>query len=204
MTFPFFFHQPSEEDRAKMEEERKEHELRLDEFRHSSQRLFDELSEDQLTTLSMMLHIIADQPGPHLATMWEGMALTARKYRFDVCATCNVNHDTEIQKAAAPKDEPKTKHLDDTSFDSPYFEMQKDPEPMLPIFGDLTDEDRMNMAQYHLDDVYEEGTGVLLHFACTGIKGMNGPCGATYPTIEDRMLKEPENCSGCHTRMAHG
>jgi hypothetical protein len=60
------------------------------------------------------------------------------------------------------------------------------------------------MKEYHLDDVYDEETQQLLHFACTGIKGWNKPCGVTYPTIEDRMQKGHEECSGCFVRMMHG
>lgn len=80
----------------------------------------------------------------------------------------------------------------------------KEDQPMFDAFDDLTDEQKKLMELYHLDDLREEGTGKLLRFKCTGISGMREGCGLTYETIEDRMLRGPETCSGCFIRMGHG
>jgi hypothetical protein len=68
----------------------------------------------------------------------------------------------------------------------------------------LTDDDRANMAKYNIDDAWDEETKVFLGFACLGVGGFNGRCGMTYPSIEDRMLKEPDECSGCRARSRWG
>ena len=75
---------------------------------------------------------------------------------------------------------------------------------MLPNFEELSDEQKREMEEYHLDDLRLEGSGELIGFMCTGINGMHGPCGMTYPSIEDRKLRPPEYCSGCFVRMAQG
>lgn len=63
--------------------------------------------------------------------------------------------------------------------------------------GQLTFRQVKAMEAYNLDDLREKTDKVLLGFVC-----MN--CGQTYPSIEDRMLKAPDDCPGCHTKAAHG
>lgn len=53
------------------------------------------------------------------------------------------------------------------------------------------------MAEYNLDDLRDEDTHELLGFVCLN-------CGMRYPSIEDRMLKPPDECSGCFRKAGHG
>lgn len=69
---------------------------------------------------------------------------------------------------------------------------------------EFTESDLENMSKYHIDDLWDEDTNEFLGFICTGIQGMKQGCGMRYPSIEDRMLREPESCSGCHSVMGHG
>lgn len=75
---------------------------------------------------------------------------------------------------------------------------------MLYPYQELSPEDQENMKKYHLDDLRDEDTGELLGFICTGIDGVRSPCGVRYVSIEDRMLRDPEHCSGCFIKAAHG
>lgn len=75
----------------------------------------------------------------------------------------------------------------------------------LEKFRDITLEERELMKTYHLDDARVEGTNELVGFACTGIEGgPKGGCGIIYVSIEDRMLKGPEDCHGCFVRAGQG
>lgn len=62
---------------------------------------------------------------------------------------------------------------------------------------------RLNLPQmkmmdaYNLDDVRILQTHELLGFQCT-------KCSIRYQTIEDRMLKAPEDCQGCRDKSAWG
>lgn len=94
--FGFPFREPTEEEQAEMKAKLDRAELQMNEFRHSHQRLFEELNEDQLQALKNMLHYIVETNSPMLAATWEGSASAALKMRFNVCMTCNVNHDNEF------------------------------------------------------------------------------------------------------------
>lgn len=179
-----FGSQPSEEEIEAMKQYHQRQQMQMDEFRHAHQRLFEELNEDQLMALKHMFHFIVESSASILAAQWDGEAAHALKARFNICMTCGVNHDKEVQ---APEEPPRK---EDT---------------LLPMFAwELSKKDKELMELYHLDDLRIEGTDELVGFACTGINGMSGPCGVTYPSIADRMLKGPEECSGCFIKMGHG
>jgi hypothetical protein len=187
--FGFPFQPPSEEEQEEMRQAHDRNQMALDEFRHSFQRLFDELDKDQLRTFATMLNLVVNATGSVLAASWEGMALQSLKTRYNVCIACGVNHDEEVHvppKAAEVGPEQKAQEAD------------------IPLPLAFTEQDHENMKKYHLDDVYDSDTKEFLYFVCTGIKGMKGPCGVTYPTIQDRMLNGPEHCSGCFARMSQG
>lgn len=199
-----FFSIP-EEVQQKLREHYERHEMMKEEFRHSFQRIFEELSEDQLRTIRTMLSVISDQDDSHLAAEWLGMASWALKTRFNICVTCGINHDEELAEPPEQKEAAQ------------YFETVNDPtlakvliiqadsaDQPLPSFYEPSEDERKLMEQYHLDDLRVEGTNEFLGFVCTGIKGWDKPCGMRYSTIQDRMLRDPESCSGCHQRMMHG
>ena len=186
----------TEEDQKKIKEQYEKAEMVREEFRHAFQRLFEELNEDQLRTLHTMLRIILEHDHPGIIGEWYGICGWALKTRFNICVTCGVNHDTEFEE--------NVPHTTVTrNYETADLHVVGEDQP-LPAFYELTEEDIRNMEEYHLDDLREEGTNELLGFICTGIKGWDKPCGVRYPSIEDRMLRDPESCSGCHQRMMHG
>lgn len=198
----FFEHFLPEEERQKLKEAMERQEMFREEFRHSFQRLFDELDEEQLHTIKTMLYILAhtDEGDQHLAAEWLGMATWAMRTRFNICATCGVNHDKELNK----EESGVVKSREPDNFNVEDHENGKTQQngiiEFLPEF-------RAEMKKYHLDDRYEEqpdGWNKFIGFECTGINGAPGPCGVIYPTLADRKLKGPEECSGCFQRMMHG
>lgn len=186
--FHIFFggRQPTAEEKEQMKRDTELASMEAFEFQHAWQRLIEELSLDQLRALKMMFHL-AGSSDHQLAWQWEAMVAWEAKKRFGICMTCGVNHDEELRNETA-------------SIPAKMPSEQDDP---FSIFT-ISDSDRELMEKYHLDDVYDEKSGAFLYFKCTGIQGMRGECGVTYPSLEDRLMKAPEECSGCHQRMMHG
>lgn len=208
MSFFQFFQPPSDEEKAAMQAAHDRMHMADQDFKHSTQRLFEELNHDQMRTLQAMLQVIQHRTNDPLVALWEGIVVTEMKHRFNICITCGVNHDEDIPRPEEETagDENSTTDLKATSFSrtTELSDLSADEEDTpLPTFG-ISDEDRIKMEEYHLDDVYDSDSGQFLYFKCTGITGTRGPCGVTYPSIEDRMLKPPEHCSGCFQRMMHG
>lgn len=218
------FFSPEQREQMRVAHERSE--MLREEFRHSFQRLFEELDVDNLRTVTLMLKILSENAGTDSSTVvheWAGIAQMALKMRFNVCMTCGVNHEEEfankLDEEGDPEEEGNYEPSDEKWFDSmdtvPVEPLQgpsklsrlheRDIEDVpLPNFYELTETDQELMELYHLDDLRIEGTNELIGFICTGINGMNQGCGMKYPSIEDRMKHEPEHCSGCFTRMGHG
>lgn len=175
-------------------------EMSHNDFTHGVMRLFDELNQDQLSTLKEMLHILSHGAN-QLASHWEGMVAITRQTKYGVCAVHDKDHSTELLGDAPAAGEQVYVHPDSGRVsDSP---------PVRINDGQITpdsfnEEERALMVKYHLDDAYDEDTQEFLGFVCTGIEGSNGPCGMKYASIADRMLREPESCSGCFQRNAHG
>jgi hypothetical protein len=200
-----FFQPPSEEEQKQMQEAFERHRMSIEEFQHSFQRLFEELDEDQLKTLRTAFHALIDTTGSPLAGQWEGMIAWQLKIRFNICVTCGIDHDKELTGQADHKSDEPQEMIEVI----PPTEVAPLADPRIlqdgfQMFRPLDEEQRALADRYHLDDIRDENTGELLGFYCTGINGMKGPCGMKYPSITDRMLREPENCSGCFMRMAQG
>lgn len=197
----FHFHEPTPEEVEAQRVEQERLKLEGDEFKHSFQRLFEELDETQLSTLRTMFGVMMSQENRELiAAQWFGMAAQALKFRYNICVTCQKNHDLEM----SPRDERRDYDIIPDMVEELTTNVPEETDDTLPLWKKFSDLDRAMMQTYHLDDVYDQDSGVFLHFVCTGIEGMSGPCGVTYPSIQDRMLKSPEDCSGCHVRMMHG
>lgn len=223
---PFAFHQPSEEEIAEMKAHQERAEMSQESFLHGFQRLFQELDQEQLQTLRTMFVMAPENP--EAVMQWAGMVAMSLKVRFNICITCGVNHEEEIL-GKGTSDPSKIPDLITTDEGDAYFKypdtgsnnlltpedfqraLDEDGDAViftsdepLPVFHELTETEKRFMTLYHLDDLRDEDTHALLGFVCTGINGMKEPCGMRYPSIEDRMLNEPEYCSGCHQKMAHG
>lgn len=197
MTFPFG--EPTPEQIKELEEQVQMTKLAWDEFRHGVQRLFEELPEDQLSILASMLNHLTHCEQPELlAASWGSYATWELKKRFNICASCGVNHDKEFQ-VEHPNPEPETSEDEKAAAFIPYEDRVKNDGTI-----DFTSSERALMTKYHLDDAYDEDTKKFIGFMCTGIEGMRGACGIIYPSLDDRMIKEPEDCHGCHVRMMHG
>jgi hypothetical protein len=62
-----------------------------------------------------------------------------------------------------------------------------------------SDEQERLIKEYNLDDAYEVNTDPpkFLGFICRG-------CGIVYVSLEDRMLRRPDECHGCFLKAKFG
>lgn len=195
-----------------MEHQHNQHQMAQEDFAHSLTRLISELDREQLSLMMKLMQVVSTKGNRFLAVHLAGVIEGELKNRFGVCGYHGVNHDEEVLLPPAPEPSPASASpLDMDAMNSQAMkesmeraEKLKHDSRRRAEAGELNDEDRANMERYHLDDAYQEGTGQFLYFLCTGIVGSNGPCGTSYPSIEDRMLREPEHCSACFERVKHG
>lgn len=175
-------------------------EMAADSYRHDATRFLTELSEDQLVTFRNMMHNLVFEESGKLAAYYEGMAGAFANLRFNICPSCGVNHDKE---AAGFHSEDQSNLARETigEYQDAASKQTDNAQSMLPSF-DLSEEDLQHMKKYHLDDVRDADNHQIIAFRCTGVN--NIPCGMTYPSIEDRMLREPDECSGCQTKAMWG
>lgn len=168
--------------------------MAMDSYRHEVERMFEELSKEHLTTLRSMLHNLSGGHNGHpLAAYYEGQVATELKHRFNICPGCGVDHDQQMQEEA----ERQQREGKDDPDQPALFDMPPTQAPFVNVFKDLTESDMKDMEEYHLDDLREDGTDKLLGFVCV-------KCGTSYSSIEDRKLKDPDDCSGCHAKSRWG
>lgn len=162
-------------------------------FHHRVTELFESLDAEEGITLKQILYNTLNDSGA-FAGMMIGQLGKVLERNHNICAGCGVNHEEELQQMNIPK-EPLVVEPEETQ------------EVIVENPNEFTDEQRANMAKYHLDDAWREDPdrARLIGFICTGIDGgPRGGCGMIYPSIEDRMLRNPEECTGCFTKAAHG
>lgn len=158
---------------------------------HDVERFFAELSIDQLVTLRMIFHGITAQGDGRVAAYYEGRVAGMLAGKYDVCTGCGRNHDAEALEVLAKEhkaeseptvlpaeDEGQGKLFDERVFAPTYIE---------------------NLRKYHVEPVEPQSRVVK----CMGITG-NGPCGMTWPSLDDRMLREPDECDGCFQKQRWG
>lgn len=149
-------------------------------FRHDVQRLFEELDKEHLVTLRHLFNHLCIAEDGRYASYLEGIAATTLHHRFNVCASCGVNHDEELLKQPEPVDEGTQESL---------FAAQ---------------------ASYTADELYRQFLQRCRDYGCKPTDKINQDdlnktpvacqnCGKEYVSLEDRMIEPPgaEHCEGC-------
>lgn len=197
MSMPIFsFGDLPEELQNALRQQAAQAEMASDDFGHSIIRFMDEADDEALTTVRSMMHMLVHSTDSPLASYWEGMLTWARKERYGICPAHGVDHSKELADMSGQEVPPAGDEMDMRS-GTPVNE-QITPASFSPA-------QRGTMEQYHVDDAYDADTRAFIGFRCTGIVG--GPvdgCGMIYTSLEDRMVHEPEHCSGCFAKAAHG
>lgn len=191
----------------------------------SIEHLLDALDPEDLATLRMIFRdMVPDEKG-RLAAYYEGVCASMLRVKYDRCPGCGGDHDSaehlldgsdSADSAAAPgpdssgseeeiilaqpgplgeqsifenKDAFDSKPLPDT-----YVDASK---PLVGQKGLMTEDLVKKMVEYNVDDLRDEDTGAIIGFKCLG-------CGMNYQSLEDRMLRAPDDCHGCQHKSAWG
>lgn len=223
MDFMFF---TPEDLPPEVREQMERHRMQHSEVSHSVYRLMDDLTDEQMEALGNIIRTISNDESA--APYFLGIIASKMSQRTGACLACNKNHDREANDlfAASHADGPNTADptTDTTEPEKPaHGSLTLTPEGPVVNMQDATDPERSHavpldallpmaaeslgnriakMVEYHVEPV-EDGDydGAV---KCTGINGLPGPCGMTYPNLNDRMLRGPEHCSGCFARAGQG
>lgn len=176
-------------------------EMAADSFRHDVQRFISEMSAEHLVTFRQILSQLVTNEDWRLVAYYEGVAAGTLHFKYNVCTGCGRDHDAEAMEhmeEASGKGDPQPEvepRPSDTEEQLILFDIDKNGNQQ--ILSELTPEKFKLMEEYNLDDVRDEDTLKLLGFACKN-------CGMRYPSIEDRMLREKDDCSGCIQKAKWG
>lgn len=203
------FARDPEELRKMMEAQQDRHMMEASAFIHGVERLFNELGKDDLLIVRELIKSCSNE---YNSAYFDGQVSSYVKVRFGICASCGVNHDEE-QMPDLFQGTPLTDELIETIKQvgmKGSIILPNDDEFTVerPVYSEDNplhlDEVKLTMMkEYHLEDAWDADTKVFLGFACTGVSG-SGPCGMIYQSIEDRMLREKDQCSGCSTKSRWG
>lgn len=143
--------------------------------------------KDGLYALSLLLgQLIGNKVG---TVYWQGQVDGLLQERHNVCSVHGVDHDAVALEAISKG---STGTGDSEAIPDPVIPMPGIPGEMLAALqGDLEELDRQ-MVEYRVSFNLDTE-----RFYCDD-------CGMMYPTIEDRMLKSPDDCPGCHQRAGQG
>ena len=191
--------------------------------------LLDNLTPEDLATLRVVLNTLVNDEKGRLAAYLEGVCATMLRVKYDVCPGCGEKHDSvedmldahgEADSVADNDGEERansseqgaeimlTDQNDDGTkslFEQPDAFSSK---PLPDVYVDasreligqkglMTEDLIAKMVEYNMDDLRDEDTGEIRGFICLN-------CRTVYPSLEDRMLKAPDDCSGCHQKSAWG
>lgn len=153
-----------------------QHEMANQSNHHAVFTMFDELSADHIKVLSSLFHILA-QENSGIAHYLEGIATTYLRLKHDICLACGGSHTPNFEEAKDQTNPPESKPV-----------LRADPTP------EEEAEYNSRLDKYNLEHVFLKGQ---MTFRCRG-------CGQAYPSIEDRELKRPGDCEGCHQKAKWG
>lgn len=207
--FPFLFGPPSEEMQRAMQEARDHHQAHVLDFHHLIEEGWDSLSAEQLKVVAQWMNYLAESNEANMRTKLAFMAgslFRKAAEKSGLCFTCNKNHDDELAKLSGqgPPDQDQQVHVS-TQFQKPdgtpiQGTVAVSGPPNAEAEASFVESQRIiaeheaNLKTYRLEQDFVKGG-----FKCTG-------CGQSYPSLEDRMLKEPgiEGCSGCIHKAKFG
>jgi hypothetical protein len=154
-------------------------EMGMDSTLHEIYSMFDEIEIDYLEIIRRLLHNCAGEP--QASGFWEGIILSKIAQRRKVCPACGKDHEKQAQEM-----------------------LEAERARLAEEGGDLGSRAAVliQMDQYHVAPV-DDGD-LLGSVVCTGITPPVEGCGIVYQSLEDRMLRAPDYCSGCFAKAGQG
>lgn len=157
--------------------------MHYDEATHSLYRMLDEVSVEHLKLFKLLLHNLGD--APQALGYWEGLISFKVAERAKTCLACGLNHD---EQAAA-------------MIEAERAAMAAE-QPVASVEAVNLMQHQALMAEFHVAPVLDDQPYGKVY--CTGIFPDERPCGMTHPDLADRMVKRPDECSGCFARAGQG
>jgi len=146
---------------------------------HSLKQFLHSLNEDQLSFMGAFLKSV--RMNPEYTLYIEGLIMSRLSYEFQRCLGCGRNHDAELESVVG-----------DGSSES-YETDQSTPAGWANLVSKLDSEYVANMATYRMSLV----EGKFPKVKCA-------KCEMVYVSLEDRMLNQPDECSGCYVKDGWG
>lgn len=161
---------------------------------HRIAHFFDALDEEGLLALRTIVQSLTVTKSAHQSGYYIGVITQMLVHKFGYCRGCGAKHDDEL--AAMLKDAHNESGTDNVAAPSgPKQEAQGENLSAPTSWSEVPLEPEFleNLAIWGMNLVTNEYPKV----ACKN-------CGLEYVSLEDRMLKTPDNCHGCHHKAAHG
>lgn len=192
--------------------------MRKEALQNEIQSLFVELSPDHLATLRFIFDQIREESHSVLSAFYSGMIAQTLILKHDRCPGCGQVHDDPLEHVVseATGTEPtheatgtKPVHEDSLvsivheyagsgplpSVEDGFIDFTKE---LIGQVGEIPQAIRSKMDEYNIDDLRDEDPPHrILGFICKN-------CGMKYPSVRDRMLHEPDDCSGCIQKAKWG
>jgi hypothetical protein len=143
---------------------------------HEVQEFLNSLNREQLGTLEMLLFSACADGGHLVAAAHHGMVKQILQMKFNVC-TCGMEHESAEDLLTG---QPVT--------EQPTATVPPSESLLLPKRKGATE----LLEEYNLE--VRPGDGAIV---CKS-------CGLWYASLQDRMLKGPDDCHGCHLKSAQG
>lgn len=184
-----FSAEPPEEIKKAIAEQVDQEQAVYEASRLELERLFHDLSADQLSILKRLVNsIVANQlAGPY----WEGVLSAYLMLKHNVCPGCGRNHDEEAAKFLAAEARKQTTI-------SPSGDLEVEGQLVLPEMISPEEYNELCVKYNVLPDEHSI-PGPMAPVKCMG-------CGLDYVSLADRMIKPPgiAGCHGCQSKSAWG
>jgi hypothetical protein len=152
-------------------------------YQHRVSHFFSSLNEEQLSIIRDIISSISGDE--RLGGYYGGITTMLLVKDHGYCMACGGKHDDELARLLREHSEQEEEE---------EKEEEEEDRPSGSKWSDyvLTDETSEALADYRVN-LLDPPPQV----ACRD-------CGMIYPSLEDRMLKPPDYCSGCFSKAAHG
>jgi hypothetical protein len=193
--------QQIEEARDRQNMENKDWQLRTREF-------LDSLSIEHLLTFRDLMHMAGADESGRYSSYYEGWITSILHYKFQVCTSCGKDHADEDLKAltVVPEPEPESQEIpgqEELLSRQDVIDLDKmtAPVPAELLYMRLTPEAYdAKMEEYRVrtpmagEVQMEDGEAPVI---CKD-------CGSLYQSLDDRIVKAPDDCWGCIEKAKWG
>lgn len=182
----FVFGEPPPEVVAAIQQHHDQQVMIVETLRHDLQRMLDEMSVEHLVTLREVLHR-GYNGNETIFPYIEGQIVGVLQWKHNVCGGCGTKHDdiSSLLDSSQPGGSPVDNLL------------KTHGEPFEPVNQAEWD---ANMDKYNLRLPEESEVASSENEMPVICKG----CGELYQSIEDRMLRKPDECHGCIEKAKWG